>query len=186
MRVGVSGDLGSFSAEAGATWLTKNQINNYQMAYLIDMEGVLAALSRDEIDIGVFPVVNNNSGLVRPAFAAMGHYLFDVIDEIHVDVMQCLIATTTIALDKISVIYSYTPAFNQCREFLATLGNVKIIDWGDTAKAARDLANGVFAENCAVIGSAAAANIYNLQVIARDIQDVKPNVTMFVVVKKLE
>jgi len=89
-------------------------------------------------------------------------------------------------LDKISAIYSYTPAFNQCKLFLSGLQGVKIIDWGDTAKAARDLASGAINEDCAVIGSARAAAAYGLQVIASNLQDVKPNVTMFVIVKKLK
>lgn len=186
MRIGVSGDLGSFSEEAGIKYANIQQIKDYQIIPLIDMEGVLTALSRHEIDIGVFPVVNNNSGLVKPAFKAMGRHLFNVIDEVHLDVVQCLLAKTSIPLDKLTIIYSYTPAFQQCKEFLSTLSHVKIIDWGDTAKAARDLAKGTFGENSAVIGSALAAKVYNLQIISDNIQDVKPNVTMFVVVTKLE
>jgi prephenate dehydratase len=185
MKIGVSGDLGSFSEEAGINYAKQANIHAYQLAHLIDMEGVLAALSKNEIDIGVFPVVNNNSGLVRPAFEAMGRHLFKVIDEVHLDVAQCLIALKFMPLDKVSAIYSYTPAFNQCKIFLNTLNNIKTIDWGDTAKAARDLASGILDESVAVIGSARAANVYNLQIIASNIQDVKPNVTMFVVVKKL-
>jgi prephenate dehydratase len=185
MRIGVSGDIGSFSEEAGINYAKRMGVGGYQLAYLIDMEGVLAAISKGEIDIGIFPVVNNNSGLVRPAFEAMGRHLFDVIDEEHLDVSQCLMAKKFIPLDQISAIYSYTPAFNQCKLFLADLQGVKIIDWGDTAKAARDLANGVLDESCAVIGSVRAAAAYGLQVIASNLQDVKPNVTMFVVVKSL-
>jgi|SRR6185437_785458 len=185
VKIGVSGDIGSFSEEAGINYAKRARLNDYKLAFLIDMEGVLAALSKGEIDIGVFPVVNNNSGLVRPAFEAMGRHLFNVIDEEHLDVSQCLLAKKFMPLDKISAIYSYTPAFNQCKIFLADLDGVKIIDWGDTARAARDLASGVIDENCAVIGSARAATAYGLQVIARNLQDVKPNVTMFVIVKKL-
>lgn len=185
MKIGVSGDLGSFSEEAGINYAKRVHLESYELAYLIDMEGVLAALADGKIDIGVFPVVNNNSGLVRPAFEAMGRYLFDVIDEEHLDVSQCLLAKKFMPLNKISAIYSYTPAFNQCKNFLAEMSEVEIINWGDTAKAARDLANGVIDENCAVIASARAAVAYKLQVIASNLQDVKPNVTMFVIVKSL-
>ncbi|HLX52636.1 MAG TPA: prephenate dehydratase domain-containing protein [Aquella sp.] len=184
IKIGVSGDIGSFSEEAGINYAKRAKISDYKLAFLIDMEGVLAALAKGEIDIGIFPVVNNNSGLVRPAFEAMGRYLFDVIDEEHLDVSQCLLAKKFMPPGEISAIYSYTPAFNQCKLFLSGLKDVKIIDWGDTAKAARDLASGVINEDCAVIGSARAAAAYGLQVIASNLQDVKPNVTMFVVVKK--
>lgn len=186
MRIGVSGDIGSFSEEAGNIYAKKALSGDFQLSYLIDMEGVLSALSSNQIDIGIFPVVNNNSGLVRPAFQAMGRHLFKIIDEVHLNVWQCLMAKKTMSFNEVKAIYSYTPAFDQCKDFLATvMCGVKTIDWGDTAKAARDLSGGIIADNCAVIGSSNAATVYGLQVLASNIQDVKPNITMFVVVEKL-
>ena len=50
LRIGVSGDVGSFSEEAGLIYAAKAQGGQSKLFYLIDMEGVLAALSKDEID----------------------------------------------------------------------------------------------------------------------------------------
>jgi prephenate dehydratase len=186
MKIGVSGDVGSFSEEAGKTYAISSRLEGYVLDYLIDMEGVLSALALNTIDVGVFPVVNNNSGLVRPAFEAMGRYLFTVVDEVHLDVSQCLLVKQFMPLNKIKAIYSYTPAFIQCKNFLANeLPDVPIIDWGDTASAARDLSGGKILDNCAVIASKQAAMTYGLEVQQQNIQDVKPNITMFVVVRKL-
>jgi prephenate dehydratase len=186
IKIGVSGDLGSFSEEAGILYAERMKVQDYSLVYLIDMEGVLSAITRGEIDVGVFPVVNNNSGLVYPAFQAMGRYLFNVVDQVHLDVWQCLLTKQILPLPAIKTIYSYTPAFEQCKRFLAEeVNGVPTIDWGDTAKAARDLSTGVIPDDCAVIGSKSAATAYNLHVLAQNIQDVKPNVTMFVVVTKI-
>ena len=56
--------------------------------------------------------------------------------------------------------------------------------WEDMAKAARDLANDKLPKDAAVIGSKNSATTYGLTVLSSNIQDVKPNVTMFVVVSK--
>lgn len=185
LRIGVSGDVGSFSAEAGLIYAAKAHNGQYSFLYLIDMEGVLSALSRSEIDIGIFPFVNYNSGIVWPAFTAMGRYNFIPIDDIQLNVEQCLIAHKDTALNDIKELYSYTPAFEQCKSFINQYG-FKLIDWGDTAKAARDLAAGLLPVNAGVVASAQAAKSYNLAIIKQGIQDIKPNITRFIVVKAAE
>lgn len=186
-KIGVSGDVGSFSEEVGLNYIKKACLNNSELLYLIDMHGVMSSLNDGKIDIGIFPVVNNNSGLVWPAFEAMGKYNFKIIDELHLDVQQCIFAKKMLELKDVSAIYSYTPAFNQCKIFLQDeASGIRKVDWGDMAKAARDLSQGVLPEDVAVIGSRRAAEAYNLKILASNIQDVKPNVTMFVVVTRAE
>ena len=184
-KIGVSGDIVSFSEEAGLNYIKKSQLKDADLVYLIDMDGVMSALDAGNIDIGIFPVVNNNSGLVWPAFEAMGKYSFKIIDEMHLDIEQCIFAKKLMPLREITAIYSYTPAFDQCKIFLNTeVSGIPQVLWEDMAKAARDLANDKLPENTAVIGSRRSAATYGLTVLLSNIQDVKPNVTMFVVVTK--
>ena len=61
---------------------------------------------------------------------------------------------------------------------------LSLLIWGDTAKAARDLAAGVLPHNAGVVASAQAAKSYGLQILKRGIQDIQPNITRFIVVKK--
>lgn len=185
LRIGVSGDVGSFSEEAGLIYAAKAQGGQSKLFYLIDMEGVLAALSKDEIDVGIFPFVNYNSGIVWPAFSAMGKYNFMPIDDLQLNVEQCLMAKSNLALNEITELYSYTPAFEQCKGFINQHG-FKLTDWGDTAKAARDLASGVLPENAGVVASAQAAKSYGLVMLKQGIQDLQPNITRFIVVKKAD
>lgn len=185
LRIGVSGDVGSFSEEAGFLYAAKAQGGKSEMVYLIDMEGVLAALVNDEIDVGIFPFVNYNSGIVWPAFSAMGKYNFMPIDDLQLNVEQCLLAKSELDIHEIKELYSYTPAFEQCKCFINHHG-FKLIDWGDTAKAARDLASGVLPANAGVVASAQAARSYGLVMLKQGIQDLQPNITRFIVVKKVD
>ena len=186
MKVGVSGDVGSFSEEAGLKYIQKACLGQDAIIVpLIDMDGVLFALNENEIDIGVFPVVNNNSGLVWQAFQAMGKYPFEIIDELHLDIEQCLFAKRYMDIKDVSKIYSYAPAFNQCKIFLnQEAALIEKIEWPDMALAARDLVNGILPDDAAVLGSRRTALQYNLTILASNVQDVKPNITMFIIVKK--
>lgn len=184
--LGVSGDSGSFSEEAGL--LYARRINaDPQLVYLTDMSGVLAALNYDEIEIGIFPVVNSRGGLVTMAFDAMGKYPFQMIDEVWLDVHQCLLVRSGTAIEQIEKIVSHPQALAQCERYLLReFKHAALIEWQDTAKAAHDLAAGTLGENTAVIAPERAADVYGLEVVIRSIQDARPNLTTFIVVKKRE
>jgi len=60
----------------------------------------------------------------------------------------------------------------------------KLNDWEDTAKAAKDLFEGRLVRDTAVIAPARSAQIYNLELLDKGIQDNHPNLTTFIIVKK--
>lgn len=182
--LGVSGEPGSFSEQAGLRYAQRASIHP-EIVFLTDMEGVLSALNAGKIDLGIFPVVNSRGGLVRMAFEAMGKYLFTMIDEVELEVCQCLLALPDIEMRQIKKIVSHPQGIAQCEGYLQkTFGDMERVPWQDTAKAARDLSEGRLDSFTAVIASENAAKIYGLRVLAKDIQDARPNVTTFIVVRE--
>ncbi|PIZ96431.1 MAG: chorismate mutase [Candidatus Magasanikbacteria bacterium CG_4_10_14_0_2_um_filter_33_14] len=185
MKIAVSGDIGSFSEEAGNAYAIRQGIKDYELVYAIDMEGVLDRVEKNEVDLGVFPVVNSRGGLVQTAFEAMGRHNFILIDELWHEVCQCLMVKTGIKLEEITKIVSHPQALSQCERTLdKMLPGVKFQEWEDTAKAARDLSEGKLENTCAIVAPARAAEIYGLEILQRNIQDMRPNLTTFIIVKK--
>jgi prephenate dehydratase len=183
ITLGVSGDPGSFSEEAGLLYAQRIGITP-TLVYLTDMEGVLAALTSGEIQLGIFPVVNSRGGLVKMAFEAMGNYLFTMIDEVWLDVRQCLLAKKGTEAHQIKKIVSHPQAIAQCERYLLReFRKTKLIEWQDTAKAAKDLSTGKLGKTSAVIAPQRAARIYGLEVLVKDMQDSHPNLTTFIVVR---
>lgn len=183
-RIGVSGDAGSFSEEAALLYARSSGLKP-KLSYLIDMEGVLAALDKNKIELGIFPVVNSRGGLVQTAFEAMGKHLFTMIDEVWLDVKQNLMVKKGVKKSGIKTITSHPQAISQCERHLQKqFPKAKLIDYEDTAKAARDLSQGKLSKTTAVIAPALCAKIYGLQIIEKNIQDNHPNLTTFIVVKK--
>lgn len=180
--LGVSGDPGSFSEEAGLIYAQRVGIKP-TLIYLTDMEGVLAAVETKKVDIGIFPVVNSRGGLVKMAFEAMGKHLFTMIDEVWLDVRQCLLARPNTKPSQIKKIISHPQAIVQCERYLLReFKKITLIEWQDTAKAAKDLSTGKFGKMAAVIAPERAARLYGLEVVVKDIQDNHPNLTTFIVV----
>ena len=184
-RLGISGDAGSFSEEAGLIYAQRVDMKP-TLIYLTDMEGVLSALNAKEIDIGIFPVVNSRGGLVKMAFEAMGKYLFKMIDEVWLDVRQSLLVQVGTPSTQIKKIVSHPQALVQCERHLQKMfPKAQLVEWQDTAKAASDLSIGKLTKDCAVIAPQRAAKIYGLAVLAKDIQDNCPNLTTFIVVQNV-
>jgi prephenate dehydratase len=184
VTLGVAGDAGSFSEQAGLIYAETVGLKP-AFTYLIDMEKTLAAVAAGKVDIGIFPVINFRGGLVKMAFEAMGNYLFTPIDEVWLDVRQCLLATPGTKAGQIKKIISHSQALAQCDRFLQkNFRDAKLMEWEDTAKAAKDLAKGKLGKSSAVIASERSARIYGLEIIAKNIQDNHPNWTVFIVAKR--
>ncbi|MCW8444788.1 chorismate mutase [Fluoribacter gormanii] len=181
---GISGDAGSFSEEAALIYAKQTGIAP-ALVHLLDMEGVLDAIENETIDLGILPVVNLLGGLVRPAFLAMGKHLFTPIDELWHEINQCLLVRPGVRFHQITHIVSHPQGLAQCRRLLQKkFKDTEQIEWIDTAKAAKDLAEGTLPAHAAVIAPARCAQLYGLEIKAADIQDSKPNRTAFILVKK--
>jgi prephenate dehydratase len=184
IKLGVSGERGSFSEAAGRLYAA-NQKLEVEIDYLIDMEGVLASVEKGSIDLGIIPVINLRGGLVRMAFEAMGKHLFQIIDELWFEVNQCLLVQPGTQLKDIKNIVSHYQAIAQSKEYIEkNLNAPELIEWQDTAKAARELSEGKLPPDSAVIAPELAASVYGLEVLAKNIETDQPNLTAFIIVKQ--
>ncbi|KTD67701.1 MULTISPECIES: prephenate dehydratase domain-containing protein [Legionella] len=184
--LGVSGDAGSFSEEAALLYAKQKEIDPI-LVHLLDMEGVLHAIEHETIDLGILPVVNLIGGLVKPALHAMGRHLFTPIDELWHEINQCLLVRPGTQSQQIKHIVSHPQGLAQCRQFLQKqFNNTEQIEWIDTAKAAKDLAEGILPAHAAVIAPKRCAQLYGLEIKAANIQDRHPNQTAFILVKKYD
>ncbi len=181
----VSGDPGSFSEEAGRLYATRRGWDDLDIIFATDMKGVLSAVNNDDSAYGIFPVVNSRGGLVHMAFDAMGTYTFDMIDEIWFEVYQCIMTLPKIKKENITQIVSHPQAIAQCERYIKKeFPHAKLVEWEDTAKAAKDLHEGVLDNTSAVIAPTRSQQIYQLEMLERGIQDNHPNLTTFIIVTK--
>ena len=185
MKIGVMGAKGSFSEQAGETYLKKTGIIDGEILPLISAENVLVALNNGEIERAIFPIENSNGGIVLEAVYAMAKHNFEIEQMFELDIHHMLLVKPGVTASHINTISSHDQALKQCRMYIKrTWPDADIIPYADTAKAAEDLAAGIILDTTAVIAPRQAAELYGLQILEESIQDLKFNYTVFVVARK--
>jgi prephenate dehydratase len=182
INIGVSGNIGSFSEEAAENYARKNDINNYEIKYLISVEKVLSAIKAEKIDKGIFPIENSNGGIVYEAVYAMAKHTFSIENMFEIDVRHCLLAKPGVKALNIKKISSHPQALKQCRMYLKRKWEAtELEEYEDTAQAAKDLGEGKMNNgDVAVIAPARCAELYGLEILEEGIQDLKFNFTTFI------
>jgi prephenate dehydratase len=182
IKIGVMGAEGSFSDQAGALYITREALEGATIVPLVTAEGVLGALQSGAIDKAIFPVMNNNGGIVIEAMHAMSKYTFVIETMFEMDIHHMLLGKDGVTKNDITAITSHDQALKQCRGYLDTnWPEADIMPYKDTAQAAADLASGVLPKTTAVIASRRAGELYGLTVLEASIQDEVHNRTTFVV-----
>lgn len=184
-RIGISGARGSFSEEAGETYARKNGSTEAQIVPLVSVENVLAALEVGDIERGVFPIENSNGGIVIEAVHAMAAHRFAIEGLFELDVHHALLVAPGVNADEVTAVTSHDQALKQCRQYLKRKWpGVEIVEYPDTAKAAKDVGEGTLPRTTAAIAPKRCAALYDLDILEESIQDLKYNYTMFVVAVK--
>jgi chorismate mutase/prephenate dehydratase len=131
-------------------------------------------------DYGVLAIENSTHGIVSPTLDLLSDSPLSVNAEIKWTIHACLLSNTE--LGKITTVYSHEQAIAQCRHWLAAhLPTAALVPVTSTARGAEMAKQ---EQGAAAIGAAIAANIYGLQIVARNIEDLANNTTRFFVVAR--
>lgn len=128
---------------------------------------------------GVVPIENSNEGIVSSTLDLFVDYDLVVSSEVMLEISQNLLSKSGAASD-VRRIYSHPQGIAQCREWLEKhMPRAVLLHTASTAKAAEIAAR---EKHSAAIASEAAARMYDLKFIAKDIGDRRHNFTRFLVI----
>ena len=138
---------------------------------------VIEEVEKQRADYAVVPIENSNEGSVNTTLDELVDTNLKVVNEINMRISHCLLSKTK--LENIKVVYSHHQAISQCSNWLhKNLPDAEIFPVNSTAQAAQ-LAYHNF--KSAAISSEVAAQIYNLNILVKSIEDGKDNWTRFFV-----
>lgn len=141
--------------------------------------GVFKTLMSGQADYGVTAVENSIYGPIHESQALFNQYDVRILDTTDVLVGQCLIALPEAKLKEITQIYSHPVALAQCKDYIAKyLPEALLSSHADTAGAVADVAGWKDIHIAAIAGKAA-AELYDMQILAENIQAEKNNYTTF-------
>jgi prephenate dehydratase len=131
---------------------------------------------------GVIPIENVVNGTVRENYDLLLEHDLEIVGEVVVPVRLCLAALPGQRVDEIERVYSHIQALGQAEAFLRTRP-WQLLTTYNTAGAGKSIVDRAERGAAAVL-SPRAAELFGLEVLAADIQDVADNRTRFLVVAR--
>jgi prephenate dehydratase len=141
---------------------------------------VKLAGDKKESDGGVMAIENSIAGSILPNYALLQKSKLTIHGEVYLQIHQNLLANPGVRLEDIKEVHSHPMALQQCLSFLDQY-NWKLVETEDTALSAKHV-HQFKTKYIAAIASRLAADLYDLQVLAPNIQSEKSNYTRFLVV----
>jgi len=138
---------------------------------------VFASVENGNADYGVVPIENSTEGAVTHTFDQFTGTTLKICAEIYLPISLCLMAA--VPREKVSRICTKQEALGQCRRWLnANMSGIEFEAVNSTTLAAEMASK----SDCAAVASRFAAELYNLDILAENIQDVSGNTTRFLVI----
>lgn len=151
--------------------------------YLKTFEDVFKAVEQGMCQYGVLPIENSTYGSVTEVYELMRQRKFFIARSIKLHISHCLLVNEGAQLSTIKKVYSHEQAIGQCSEFLASLGDVEVVFYKNTAAAAKAVAESGDATIAAVAASSC-AGIYGLSILRENIQNNENNYTRFICISR--
>lgn len=130
---------------------------------------------------GVVPVENSIEGVVNHTLDMLNHSTLSICGEVELRIHHHLLSKNE-DLNDITVIYAHQQALAQCRSWLDThLNKAERMAVSSNAEAARIASS---EQHVAAIASNAAGDLYQLNILANNIEDHPDNTTRFLVIGK--
>jgi chorismate mutase/prephenate dehydratase len=145
----------------------------------VSIPQVFEEVEREQAEFGVVPIENSTDGTVTHTLDRFLESRLRIAAEICLDVNHYLLSKRGDPR-RVKRIFSHPQGLAQCRRWVATnYPKATLFEMASTAQAAREAARH---DDAAAIASALAGEVYGLEVLAENIQDLSFNATRFVVI----
>lgn len=175
LNVAYLGPAGTFTQEAAL----KHFGHSVTTTALASIDLVFREVESGVCPYGVVPIENSTEGVINHTHDMLINSSLKIVGEVELRVMQNLMSKSDTVAD-ISKVYSHQQSFGQCRSWIDDhLPQVECISVESNAEAARLASRD---GKAAAIASESAAELYDLQILARNIEDDPVNTTRFLVI----
>lgn len=143
----------------------------------------MEAIKNGSADYAVLPIENSTAGIVQDNYDLLTQYDHVIVGEQLIPCQHVLMGLPGTELCEVQHVYSHPQALMQCRDFLNAHPDWNIHPYGNTAKAAKKVAQEQDRSQAA-IASPYAAEYFHLAVLQEGIYSNPGNSTRFIIVSK--
>lgn len=179
MNIAIQGIKGSFHHIVAERYFGKanHLIECMTFAEMPDL------VTKGNVNAAVMAIENSIAGAILPNYALIDESDLMVTGEFFLPIHHNLMALKGQSISDIVEVYSHPMALLQCRKFFRQYPHIHLVEDKDTADVAKRIQEGKL-KGVAAIASDLAADIYDLEILASDIQTIKDNHTRFVILEK--
>ena len=178
-KIAIQGIKGSFHHQVAQEYFHQNVPVNECLSF----EVLVDSLLQNKSQLAVMAIENSIAGSIIPNYALIDKNGLHIIGEYYLDIIQNLMVLNGQKLSEIEEVHSHPMALLQCMDFLKKHPKIKLVEDKDTAETARRIHQKQL-KGIAAIASKTAASLYDLTIIAPEIQTVNNNMTRFFILSK--
>ena len=134
-------------------------------------------------DKGVMAIENSIAGSIIPNYNLIYHNNIHIIGEHYLSIHHNLMVKRGVKIENLKEVHSHPMALLQCKEFFKKHPHIKLVESVDTAETAQRIQQNDL-NSVGAIAPKVAAELYDLEIIAPEIQTIKNNATRFIILKK--
>ncbi len=176
-RVAFQGEAGAFGNQAA-----REAVPHAEALPRETFEDAIETVRSGEADLCIIPIENSLHGRIADIHHLLPNAGLHIVGEHFLRINLQLLGLKDAPLAGIRTIFSQAPALGQCRKLIREL-KLHAQEWHDTAGAARHVAE-LKDPSVAAVASALAGELYGLEIVKRDVEDERHNMTRFLIMAR--
>ncbi len=157
------------------------ETDNIETVECDSFEQLFSTLKKDNSIYGIIAIENTLVGSILQNYTLLKESGLVIIGEYKLRIKHQLLALEGQTIEDITEVHSHPMALAQCKEFFKQYPHIKMISRDDTALSGKWIQDNQL-KGMAAIAPGLAAEKYNLDIIAKDIETNKRNFTRFLII----
>ena len=178
--VSIQGGFGSFHQIAANNYFAIEE-TEIEILPKNTFQHLVSAVADKSSDFGIIAIENSLVGSILPNYTLLKNADVKIIGETSLQIEQNLVGFKGQKMEEIKEVFSHPMALLQCEDFFIQFPNINLTEAEDTALSAKNIRENNL-QNVGAICSSAAAEKYDLEILAPSIQTFKQNFTRFLVI----
>ncbi|KOC89195.1 bifunctional chorismate mutase/prephenate dehydratase [Winslowiella iniecta] len=181
-RIAFLGPKGSYSHLAARRYAARH-FEQFIESGCLKFHDIINQVETGQADYAVLPIENTSSGSINDVYDLLQQTSLSIVGEMTVPIHHCVLVSGTTDLQQIETVYSHPQPFQQCSQFINRFPQWKI-EYTESTAAAMEKVAEMNSPKVAALGSEAGGELYNLQVLERDLANQQQNITRFIILAR--